>query len=101
MQTLTITKFEHFSLGGVGGPLKLTFANHFIIYQNRLFRGRIVPGRLHSELYVWGVKSDFLKLTSVKSKKSGYFEQGLFDENIKVRIFWSPDFKQTTVLHQA
>ena len=38
------------------GPLKLKFANHFIIYQKRPFRGRIVPGRLHSELCAWGVK---------------------------------------------
>ena len=42
----------------MGGPLKLKFANHFIIYKKRPFRGRIVPGRLHSELCAWGVKKD-------------------------------------------
>ena len=30
---------------------------------------------------------------------SGYLGQALFGENLKVRIFWSPDFKQTTVIH--
>ena len=50
VQTLTTTNFEHFSLGGVetltikiqklkffgyvGGPLKVKFANPFIIYQS-------------------------------------------------------------------
>ena len=38
------------------GPLKLKFANHLIIYQKRTFKGRIMPGRLHSEIYAWGVK---------------------------------------------
>ena len=28
---------------------------------------------------------------------SGFFGQPLFGKNAKVRIFWSPDFKQTTV----
>ena len=27
-----------------------------------------------------------------------FLEQALFGNNAKVRIFWSPDFKQTTVL---
>ena len=40
----------------MGGPLKLKFANHFIIYKKCPFRGRIVPGGLHSELCAWGVK---------------------------------------------
>ena len=40
----------------MGGPLKLKFADHFIIYQKYPFRGRIVPGGLHSELRAWGVK---------------------------------------------
>ena len=35
---------------------KLRFGNHFIIYQKCPFKGRIVPGRLHSELCAWGVK---------------------------------------------
>ena len=30
---------------------------------------------------------------------SGFLGQALFGENLKVRIFWSPDFKQTTVLY--
>ena len=38
------------------GPLKLKFANHFIIHQKRPFRGRFGTGRLHSELWDWGVK---------------------------------------------
>ena len=41
----------------MGGPLKLKFANHFIIHQKCPFRGLIVPGRLHSEHCAWGVKS--------------------------------------------
>ena len=41
----------------VGGPLKLQFANHFIIYQKCPLKGRIVLDRLHSELCAWGVKS--------------------------------------------
>ena len=36
-------------------PLNLKFANYFIIYQKCPFRGRIVPGRLHSELCARGV----------------------------------------------
>ena len=43
----------------MGGPLKLQFANHFIIYQKRPFRGRFGPGRLHSELWAWGVKPKY------------------------------------------
>ena len=39
--------------GRVKGPLKLKFANDFIVYQKFPFRGRIVPGRLHSELCSW------------------------------------------------
>ena len=30
-------------------------------------------------------------------EKSGFFGQVLFGKNAKVRIFWSPDFKRTTV----
>ena len=41
----------------MGDPLKLQFANNFIIYQKRPFKGRIVPDRLQSELGAWGVKS--------------------------------------------
>ena len=44
------------------GPLNLKFANHFIIYQKRPFRGRFGTGRLHSELWDWGVKT---KLTEI------------------------------------
>lgn len=65
MQSLTITNFENFSLGGVNSltikikkikiiwasPLKLKFANNFIIYQKRPFRGLFGPRRLHSELW--------------------------------------------------
>ena len=40
----------------MGGPFNLQFANHFIIYQKRPFRGRFGTGRLHSELWAWGVK---------------------------------------------
>ena len=40
----------------MGGSLKLKFANHFIIYQKRPFKGRFGTGRLHSELWDWGVK---------------------------------------------
>ena len=36
----------------------------------------------------------FLKITSVKSWKSGYFGQGLFGENKNVRIFWTRTFSQ-------
>ena len=39
-----------------GRFFKLEFANHFIIYQKRPFRGRFGPGRLHSELWARGVK---------------------------------------------
>ena len=35
--------------------------------------------------------------SSMSAKSSGFLGQALFGENIKVRIFWSPDFKQTTV----
>ena len=47
----------------MGGPLKLKFANHFIIYQKRPFRGRFGTGRLHSVLWAWGVKSYFRTTT--------------------------------------
>ena len=40
----------------MGGPLKLKFANHFIIYQNCPLRGHFGTGRLHSQLWDWGVK---------------------------------------------
>ena len=40
----------------MGGPFTLQFANHFIIYQKRPFKGRFGTGRLHSELWAWGVK---------------------------------------------
>ena len=40
----------------MGGPFTLQFANHFIFYQKRPFRGRFGTGRLHSELWAWGVK---------------------------------------------
>ena len=43
----------------MGGPLKLEFANHFIIYQKRPFREHFGTGRLHSELWAWGVKTTF------------------------------------------
>ena len=39
MDTLTIEIFKQKFFGRVGGPLKLKFANHFIIYQKRPFRG--------------------------------------------------------------
>ena len=41
----------------MGGPLNFKFANHFIIYQKRPLRRRFGTGRLHSELWDWGVKS--------------------------------------------
>ena len=31
-------------------------------------------------------------------EKSGFFGQVLFGKNAKFRIFWSPDFKRTTVI---
>ena len=46
----------------MGGPFKLQFANNFIIYQKRPFRGRFGPGRFHSELWAWGVKYQFALL---------------------------------------
>ena len=50
----------------MGSPFKLKFANHFIIYQKRPFG----PGRLHSELWAWGVNLTFkLTLSSAISKK--------------------------------
>ena len=52
-------------------PLKLQFANHFIIYQKRPFRGRFRPGRLHSELWARGVKYSFVCL---------YFEIQQFED---------------------
>ena len=54
----------------MGGPFTLQFANHFIIYQKRPFRGRFGTGRLHSELWAWGVKvkkSTFLGLYDPKT----------------------------------
>ena len=42
--------------GRIRDPFKLQFANHFIIYQKRPFRGRFGTGRLHSELWDRGVK---------------------------------------------
>ena len=42
----------------MGGPFTLQFANHFIIYQKRPFSGRFGTGRLHSELWAWGVKQE-------------------------------------------
>ena len=56
MDTLTLKFKNKNSLGAWGGPLKLKFANNFIIYKKCPFRGRIVPGGLHSELCAWGVK---------------------------------------------
>ena len=38
----------------MGGPLKLKFANHYIIYQNCPLRGHFGTGRLHSQLWDWG-----------------------------------------------
>ena len=39
MDTLTIKIWKQKLFGRMGGPLKLKFANHFIIYQKRPFRG--------------------------------------------------------------
>ena len=81
MQTLTTTNFEHFSLGGVetltikilkqkffgrmGGPLKLKFANPFIIYQKCPFRGQIfacqVTLRARGHLRISDYVSKFMK----------------------------------------
>ena len=41
------------------GPLSLKFANHFIIFQKRPLRRRFGTGRLHSELWDWGVNCGF------------------------------------------
>ena len=73
LETLTITNFERFSLVGVdtltikiqnkkslgarGVLLNFNLQIIFIIYQKSPFKGRIVPGRIHSEVCVWGVKS--------------------------------------------
>ena len=72
METLTITNFEHFSLGGVdtltikiskqifflarGGCFKVTICKSFYHLSKRPFRGRFGTGRLHSELRDWGDK---------------------------------------------
>ena len=40
------------------GPLNLKFATHSIIYQKRPLRGHYGTGRLHSELWDWGVKQE-------------------------------------------
>ena len=68
MQTLTITnlnifleaawtpkplKFKNKNSLGVGGPLKLKFANHL---SKASLQGTFGTGRLHSELWDWGVK---------------------------------------------
>ena len=58
----------------MGGPLKLKFANHFIIYQKRPFRGRFGTGRLHSELWDWGVNLFLGRMYSKFIQKYGRVE---------------------------
>ena len=59
----------------MGGPLKLKFANHFIIYQNCPLRGHFGTGRLHSQLWDWGVKTnaDSLKKMRTRIEKNADF----------------------------
>ena len=47
-------KFKNRNSLGVGGPLKLKFANHL---SKASLQGTFGTGRLHSELWDWGVKS--------------------------------------------
>ena len=82
MQTLTITnlnifleaaltpkplKFKNKNSLGVGGPLKLKFANHL---SKASLQGTFGTGRLHSELWDWGVKYIDLYLSYVNVKNS-------------------------------
>ena len=85
MQTLTITnlnifleaaltpkplKFKNKNSLGVGGPLKLKFANHL---SKASLQGTFGTGRLHSELWDWGVKiedPDFRLRISTAGPKS-------------------------------
>ena len=63
--------------------MKFKFANHFIIYQKCPFRGRIVPGRLHSELCARGVKFIFgqkLVFTIQVSVEYVQFEKFKFED---------------------
>ena len=76
METLTITNFEHFSLGGVdtptiriskrkffgrvGGSLKLQFANHFIIYQKCPFKGQLSLAGYAQSSVPWELKSSIM-----------------------------------------
>ena len=58
----------------MGGPLKLKFANHFIIYQNCPLRGHFGTGRLHSQLWDWGVKIFSLVSIDLSSNEFGTSE---------------------------
>ena len=48
------------------GPLNLKFANLFIIYHKRPLRGRFGTGRLHSDLWDWGVKLMLSRLGEIQ-----------------------------------
>ena len=63
----------------VGSPLKLKFANHFIIYQKRYqkrYQRRFGLGRLHSELWAWGVKTSLWHFINVIMAGYVYFLLG-------------------------
>ena len=53
----------------------MKFANHFIIYQKRPFRGRFGTGRLHSELWAWGVKKSLLYLIYFKADVEAFYNE--------------------------
>ena len=63
----------------MGSPLKLKFANHFIIYQKRYqkrYQRRFGLGRLHSELWAWGVKTSLWHFINVIMAGYVYFLLG-------------------------
>ena len=74
----------------MGGPLKLKFANHFIIYQNCPLRGHFGTGRLHSQLWDWGVNVSF---TRVENPKIPEFNLSMLKVGCALSMIISSDFR--------
>jgi len=99
VQTLTITnlnifleaaltpkplKFKNTNSLGVGGPLKLKFANHL---SKASLQGTFGTGRLHSELWDWGVKLNYRAVFSHQVLSGDHLRPNLGGLNSETLIF--------------